>query len=385
MAATATVSTVGAGPVVDGGHIGQPPSHARRTFKRTMQHYITNAGNSTAPAVVAIAPPAGVTGPSSFYKEGWFWIPYTDTRTSMTQANRDEILLSAKRFRCVGAGFKVKRLQCMYQQVTNNASTTSITNNFVQAPALMHFRDTEHEIYENAFANTATYPTNNGTRPLPIWNINTLFTNSPNTTAPYANPFSTMTLTADGVSGTMREVMIGLDAFNFANVTVPSMLSLMHGGDIEWVPSGGEISGGWENPVSTWQTPQPDTAANGLYTTTTSFPANVIQLYENMATSITQLVAPPMMHLLRVPPLSDVVGAMIMHWELIVEYSSTWEWEGGRYVFGRSAAATGATMGTTVLPALNQWPTNARTTNFSDRNVNNQPNPNVGEKRQRVY
>lgn len=371
MAVVANVCSVGAGSATSSvDKVGVTPSPVlTRTYKRTLQHYITNENQSSVEDVIDVA---GGEGPA--YRQGWHWIPYTTNKLHLTQGNIDELILMAKRYRVKKQGFTIKRLQAMQQQVSASNSTTSVSNSFVQQPGAMLFKDHEHEVFQRVVSDDAAIPI----PPIvPIWQrdggANPLADVTCNTfgSAVFGKPFAGFTVANDGSSGTLPLSMyIMPKGSSTGGQTFTNQVDWMNGGDIEWLSAGASYSYMWENPIATWQTPNYQTSDVSVGSSGT-FPHDTVTLAENVATLTTQdLWNPPMMHLIRVPPLSDALGNIAVHMELIVEYTMEIEIEPKRYQYSYKTTGLGsAVAGSIITEGIAAGPMNTRAINtqYSDQ------------------
>nr|QKE54999.1 MAG: hypothetical protein [Parvoviridae sp.] len=343
MAAPVVASTNNVGGGIDSSVPNAPlPTTNKRihtqTFKRTFQHYISNNNESQLPTATRVDTGTNI---GIAYREGWYWLPYTHTRAAMTQADRDNIIVTAKRFRIVSNGFKIERLVAMQQEVIPAAATTRVTNTFVQAPAALMFKDSNHDIFEWTYNSAITLPL---VTEVPIWQVP-----QQSTTITYPNDNFTTPFALSAAQGALNLTMqVPPAPATDGAAAITQAFSLMHGGNIEMIQSGGKYEYTWHNPVAQWKSP--GTINTPLTTTSTAhdefgtivggstppgtsnFPEDTVTLYENLATDLTQNVwNGPVLHLMRVPPLFNATGAVTTVMELLVEYHVTVEWEEGNY------------------------------------------------------
>lgn len=371
MAVPPVVNTVGAGidssvPTVR--FESTNPTRKTQRFARTFQHYISNNNESSGPTITNIAAVANVNPAAKSVKEGWYHLPYTYSCMALTQAQRDMIIVGAKRMRVIDAGFEIKRIVAMQQETIPASAGTRVTNTFVQAPAAMVFQDTDNDMFEWTYDANEVF----GAASTPIWQSST--TLGPK--APNNQGRSVFGIGAGGGTAPLLLTQFIPGGFNPSGTTNPDDFSLMNGGDITLVQSGEKFGYTWKNPVAQWQSPnqrrgtatevltgqpqfdwQPLTNAGAL--SASAFPDDIVSLYENIATELTQNVwNGPKMHLIRVPPLFNAAGAVNTIFELYVEYHMTVEWEDGRYLYGRGNQGTDSLIANGA--PLNAWPTSGR-------------------------
>lgn len=360
--AQANVSTVGGAVQADKNmKIGPKPLGVQTTsFRRTLQHYITN-NNASSNESVGVA-----TGHWAF-KQGWHYIPHTYLRAAMTQADEDMIKLSSKQYRIKSQGFTIKKFNVIQEAVASNASTTSVVSTFVQAPCAMVYKDDMHEMFEHTFKEQ----TGVAIAVNPVWDdIGSLATNTPNLNNPdawFATPFTLFANPANGRSGMLYTTQFQFSAPT-GNTTPPLVTNfdLMNGGNIEIIQTGSGYSYTWENPSNAWHStamrvltttvPEDDLqwTVNGLIPDTIEMKANAAtELFENVTNM-------PVMHLIRVPPVSGSLGTILVNCELWIEYHVEIEWTPGRYLFGRGVPSATTGDSRSVVDTLNPYPVNAR-------------------------
>lgn len=333
--AIANVNTVGGGLLADAptqvGASGPAPTTFR--FSKTFQHYIGNNNTSVVPTTRR----GTINGetPVNMYNEGWYHIPFTSTWASTTQADRD-LLALGKRVRVVEQGFHIKRLQPIQQQISAPTSVTSISNSFVSAPCAMLYKDNEHELFEGVVkAGGATQ----------IWRL------LPSTAGSFPNVNFTQPFPVDYVTGELAIVDIAPTPHATTGTAVPvtTNFDIMNGGNVTFLPASDSYSYTWKNPVKWWQNGTDVLVATGGDSVVANFlPTDTTLNRSNMATGIQQnLTAPPVLHLIRVPPLRDTLGNIIISMELIIEYYMVVEMELSRMLVSHRIDANGAS----VLPA----------------------------------
>lgn len=318
MATAQNVSTVGGAPQTDQSeNIGAKPQHINTThYRRTFQHYMTNNNASTTPLFEQ-------TGGFDTYAQGWAHVDYTRMESSMTVADRDTLRISAAKYRIKEQGFRIKKCNLIQQTVTTNAVTTNITNSFVQVPTIMIFKDTHHDLFEATYqVDTVMSATSD-----PIWSQTTSKSNT-SMTVPFAPSFA---------NGELIYTKISLPN-NAPTGDQTSNFDILWGGDIELLGTGEQFSYTWHNNKKVWFTPNMIATAaapgtSNTFTDTMYLIDNTVQMYNEASTNLPdEDVTPPLMHLLRVPPLRDTLGAISIGVELWIEYFCTIEWIPGRYV-----------------------------------------------------
>lgn len=290
----------------------------RQEYKQIFQHYIEVNARSAAPSF-------SNTGGFDVYQEGWYHIDYTRLHASISQADRDIIKLSAKKYRVVNQGFKIKRINCIQQQIPVGTSTTAINASFQSAPSVIVFKDTDNDIFQATYLQSKTLAAGSEC----IWADDAAGPNDD-----YTTPYS-----ATLVGGSLKEVKISRPngvATGLADRA--SNFSLLHGGDCEWIsPGEDKYHHHWENKSGNWHSPSiaAGNAALGenAYQLVTGMVDNTVQMVENTACGVPEPnVDIPQMLLIRAPPVRDALGLISMVFELMIEYYSTIEWVQGRYL-----------------------------------------------------
>lgn len=334
------VNTVGAGSVEEPNEkipVGSLGVHSLKC-RRTVQHFIDNNNASSAPTARAVA--SGVAG-DIIYSQGYYHVPWTFVGSSTTFVEQ-QILKTSKRYRLNAAGFKIIKAQAIIQKASVNAGTVSISNSFVQAPYLVMFKDSQHELFENTYLQTLVGPAPY----LPIWQ----------TTIPNSALGNYQTSYAAGALNLVGFCQSG--GQNGGGAT-NGFFDLLNGGDLTMIGSGQNYDYSWKAPVANWLCPNSIHGAGNIDFAAAPSMVNYFgQLNENVATEVSQLYEGPCMHLVRVPPLFDTLGAIVVGWELLVEYWADWEYEYGRYWANNSWTQS----------AQFAWYTNRRTINqnFND-------------------
>lgn len=337
----------------------KPEPFLTRTYKRTFQQYVHNNNASTVPVYDTT---------NHSWKQGWAWIPYTDLGASMTTQDKSELLLTSKCYRIKEMGFTIKRISCVQQQAKNNASTTEINNSFVSAPVVMLFKDTNHEIYHGVYDESASI-TIGTTSPIGIQN--------PTTNLGYTTPFA----------ATLPEGSLRLTQYTqrtqYSSATA-NTFDLMWGGDIDLLQTGGQHSYTWKNNKQRWFSPNAryGSATPGAeveFGNTLGMIPSVYSMYTDMTTGIPDIdVTPPMMHLIRCPPVVDALGPITVVVELWIEYHCTIEYMPGRYLANRVSDSSDQF---SIASAI-AYPTNNRmiavpTTTYYGREAEQQSGPSA--------
>lgn len=334
--AQANVSTISAGEGEDAPNLAPKPEPFQTLeYRRTFQHYVNNNNASGAESIVQ-----GTAGTKPAVQAGWYWLPYTQTAAAMTLADQDTLSFIAKEYAVLEQGFTIKRINCIQQTINSNASTTAITNTFVSAPVVMMYKDTDHEMFEQTYSATIGPPS---AATLPIWKAGGF---DPNTS--WTKPFDTH---AAG------ELPLTKQTFSSASISTgytPYQLQLMWGGDIEMLGSGEQYHYTWKPPHLKWILPNLRSIVPGTGTTpslTSDIATEFASLFIEMGVGFpSHVIDPPVMHLLRVPPLHDTLGSILIEFELWVEYYLKLAYKPGRFLSGKNAANPGASLVTNVLP-----------------------------------
>lgn len=319
----------------------KPQPFITRTFKRTFQHYVHNNNASTVPVYDAT---------NLSWKQGWAWIPYTDPNISMTPQDLTELYTSAKCYRIKEMGFTIKRISCVQQQAKVGAGTTDVTNSFVSAPVVMLFKDTNHEIYHGTYDESAS---------ITIGTTSPIVLQEPTTNNGYQTPFA-----ATLADGSLRLTQYTLRAGFATGAGYPTAntFDLMWGGDIDLLQTGANYSHTWKNDHERWFSPNRPTGAmnpgdEAEFLTTMGAIPSPYQTVMSIANGIPDLdITPPMMHLIRCPPVLDSLGPITVVVELWVEYHCTIEYMPGRYMQNRTANAGAQFNTANAVP----FPTNNR-------------------------
>lgn len=352
MASALNVNSVGGAPQTDQSeHIAAKGQHVNSThYTRTFQHYMTNNNASTTPLFEQ-------TGGFDTYSQGWAHIDYTRLASSMTVADRDTLRISAAKYRVKEQGFRIKKCNLIQQTVVTNTLTTNITNSFVQVPTIMVFKDTHHDLYE------ATYDVDTvmATTSDPIWAQTTKKSNT-DMTMPFAPTFT---------NGELIYTKISLPNTAPTNDQT-SNFDILWGGDISLLGTGEQYGYTWNNDKKVWFTPNmlATTAAPGTrneFVDTMSLIDNTVQMYNEASTNLPdEDVSPPLMHLLRVPPLRDTLGPISIGVELWIEYFCIIEWIPGRYV---QTLNVGSAAPATLIGTRRYYPVNKRTLRVSNSSL----------------
>lgn len=326
--------------------------HRRQTYRRTCQHYVTNNNTSIAPTVNVVANiPAAATPiqyPSADYAvfdQGYVHIPFTSTAMAMDAADWDEIQIGASRLRIVDCGFEITRITCSQQTVTTAAATTTVTNQFTQAPTMMLVKDEDHVLAGMA---TIDNPVAIGPSACSSVMVKPGIANKsfPHSFTDGALP-KVRWLQACG-AGTIFDTEISFD--------------LLKGGHVHLLSTSDTYKYHWTDPDSNrWLAPfqmgnvdtlVDETARNLSYYPGAlggSFTAAILQ---NVATDVNRnLIAVPVNHFIRVPPLYTQLSAVVVTLEVWIEYSMTIEWVPGRYLTTRAlTGGDGSALAGNMIP-----------------------------------
>lgn len=328
-------------------------THRRQTYRRTCQHYVTNNNTSTAPTVTIITNGAGTQPVINFgsiyyaaFDQGFVNIPFMSTSMAMDAADWDAIQMEATRFRIVDCGFEITRITCSQQTITSSGATTTVTNQFTQAPTLMLVEDTDHVL--QAMATTI----------------------NPNTTAP--SQCATVS-TAPGIAnksfahsfsaGVLPKVWwlqaCGLGTVFDAEIS----FDILKGGKVNLLSTSDVHKYHWTNPdTERWVSPfnmgNYDTLNDETVRGTSFYSNNPGQgsitaaIQQNLATDVNRnLISIPCSHFIRVPPLYTQLGPVTVTLELWIEYSMTVEWVPGRYLTTRAlTGGDGSALAGNMLP-----------------------------------
>lgn len=253
------------------------------------------------------------------------------TSMAMDAADWDSIQMDATRFRIVSCGFEITRITCSQQTISSTGATTTVTNQFTQAPTLMLVEDTDHVL--QAMATTI----------------------NPNTTAP--SQCATVT-TAPGIAnksfphsfsaGLLPKVWwlqaCGLGTVFNAEVS----FDVLKGGKVNLLSTSDTYKYHWTNPdterwISPFITANYDTLGDetvrqtGFYSALPGQGSIVAAIQQNLATDVNRnLISVPCSHFIRVPPLYTELSAVTVTLELWIEYHMTVEWVPGRYLTTRA-------------------------------------------------
>lgn len=368
MATVANANTAGGATMKDGSQMLEEKPLNRKTFvyKRTLQHYITNNNKSSTPSVSYDTDDA-----VTVYQQGWAHIPFTKINAAMTGQDRDTITAQARKYRIVSQGFRIVKFNAMQQSASFSTSTTQTNNSFVQAPAALIYIDDGHELYELTYGEAPT----GVARQIPIWGNsgedgNPIVPNSSTAgvgLGDMAKIYAGFSNPTDGTSGLLIPVQHQLYSSSQMNI---NNFDVQNGGKVHLLQSGQEFEYTWHNPVTQWISPnygvtlsQPSVTINLIKDTTT--------LNANYGTGVIENVwKPPVMHLIRMPPLQDALGNITLSAEIWIEYTCVVEIETGRFLFSRNIA----------LNSLGQSLTQALPYPVSEREIFSQTNdPSVEE------
>lgn len=322
-----------------------PETHRvkRQTYRRTSQHYVTNNNTSMAPTVTVKTNSAGVddvTNFASFYysvfDQGFVNIPFTSTCMAMDASDWDEVQAAAQQLRIVDCGFRIIRVNCCQQTVNSVGSTTTVTNQFTQAPTMMLVKDHDHVLAQMAtVGNTAGTPAN-------LFNV-------------IGAPGQANRGFAANFSGGLLPSVKWLQVSGAGStMDAEHGFDVMKGGDVVLMSTSDTYSYKWMNPDTRWMMPllstnnpnlQDETIRNTAFYAPTFQGSIVAAIQQNLGTNVNRnLLDTPTNHFIRVPPLHSIIGPEIVVLELWIEYSMTVEWISGRYLTTRVLTGTDNSM-----------------------------------------
>lgn len=333
----ANVNSVGGGAIsVPNDKLEQTDlSSYTKTFRRTFQHYATNSQGSATPTSTLFDTTASGAAPIRNI-DGWYHIPYTRPFSSVTKADEAAHFQYANGYEMLEQGFTITKMNVMQQAILQKTTGPGISNSFVSAPQIMIFKDTRHDVYEYVTTATAVVADT------PIWATYT--TPNGGMLYPFANAPIRFTQLSTGASGTLIETAIWNRRNPSSGVTVQpiGIFDLMNGGDIELMSTGSQYSYTYK-PKDVFLFPKDYRDIDSdLY----KMVPDSTYVWANAATSVVRNnPSPPMLHLLRVPPLSDNLGNIDIAVELWIEYYSTWKFFPGRYLntLGSDISSIGGT------------------------------------------
>lgn len=318
---------------------GERLKHRRETYRRTCQHYVTNNNASIAPTVTVRANSDGaIQTPTAFSSDyyadidqGWVNIPFMNSAMSMDQSDWDEIQCGAARLRFVDCGFTIERMQCMQQTVSTISSTTTVTNQFTQAPAVMLFKDDDHSI--------STMATTGNPASTALMDLGTLHAAPGIANKAFPGSFN---------GGLLPNVHILQPcSAGTVNMNAETSFDLQKGGHVTYLQSGNKYTYKWTNPdMHRWMSPMlvgnneflltdETTKQTGFYAPNL-FGTFLCAIMPNLATNVNRnLVDIPHSHMMRVPPSFNPSGPIIINMEMLVTYFMTIEWIPGRYLTSR--------------------------------------------------
>lgn len=264
----------------------------------------------------------------------------------MDASEWDEIQIGASRFRIVDCGFEIARITCSQQTVTTAGSTTTVTNQFTQAPMFMLVKDTDHVLAGMATVNNPTI-----TAPSNCASVNAL-PGLANKSFPHSFAAGQLPkvywLQACG-AGTVFDTEVSFD--------------VMKGGDIKFLSTSDKYHYHWTNPDhERWQYPFQIGNAPGLndetirntnyYVTVGTVGSVTAAIQQNVATDVNRnLIQVPCSHFIRVPPLYTQLGPVVVAMEVYIEYHMTVEWVPGRYLTTRAlTGGDGSALAGNMIP-----------------------------------
>lgn len=306
-----------------------------RTFRRTCQHYITNNNASSAPVVSQITNADGpvLANFASYYyvalEQGYYNIPYSSTAMAMDIADWDTITLGARMYRFKGCGFSIRRITCSQQQVSTVGASTTVTNQFTQAPCLMLVKDNSHELSSVATINNPT------TTPPSVCSSIALTPGQANKSFPHSF-----------AAGQLPNVWFLQPSGPGTTFQPETSFDIMKGGDVELLSTSDTYSYNWEcKDHDRWLSPfvigngevlNDESVRQTAQYDPTHGASLVAPILQNLATNVNRnLLDIPVTHLVRVPPLYTQLSAVTVTLELWIEYHMTVEWIPGRYLTTR--------------------------------------------------
>lgn len=326
--------------------------HRRQTYRRTCQHYITNNNTSIAPTVTILPNVPTTIGviqyPSANYAafdQGYVHIPFASTAMAMDAADWDEIQIGASRLRIVDCGFEIARITCSQQTVVAAAATTSVTNQFTQAPTLMLVKDDDHVLSGMA---TIDNPAIVGPS-----NCSSVMTKPGIANKAFVHSF---------MNGNLPKVT-WLQACGAGTVFDPEIsLDLLKGGHVHLLSTSDTYSYNWTDPdenrwLSPFQIGNSDTLIDETARNLNFYPglaggSFTAAILQNVATDVNRnLISVPVNHFIRVPPLYTQLSAVVVTMELWIEYKMTVEWVPGRYLTTRAlTGGDGSALAGNMIP-----------------------------------
>lgn len=294
---------------------GVTEERSTRTFKRTFQHYITNAGTSGAEIVYNRG-----TGMARNFEQGWYHIPYTNPKATMTSADIDSTIASAKNWEIIEQGFSIKKVSITQIGAQLRPDGANLTSSFVNNPNVMIWRDSDNDMFASCFAAQNINPDENE----PIWTL----PGGPNgqNGIPFLRPFlPAAALSGDGNS-TLREVSFGFMRNADGQPQQPlGQFDLLNGGHMDLIGTGGTYDYHWK--------PLKRILFNGGGTVPTPIADTTFLVVQN-ATEVTENVTHmPKLHCIRVPPSWDGFGNVLYNVEIWIEYTFTIAFTRGRYLY----------------------------------------------------
>lgn len=324
MAAPVLNQEVGAVGLMDAGVSsgiipGVTEERSTRTFRRTFQHHVNSFGSSTTETV---STPTGW-NTRRYFDQGWYHIPYTNTAASMTSADVDATIGVCKNYEIIEQGFSIKRINVSQITATVRPDGARLDSAFVNNPQIMVWRDTDHDLFEDCFL----APTISAT-PIIVWDA----AGGPNSivdggrTYAFQRPFLPSGLLSGVGNSTLRECCFG---FEMDALTPVGQFDILNGGKVEFLGTQGVYDYSWKPLTKRLFEKRPDGDAGlpgPIFDTT--------HLFSNKGTGVVQNdTHSPMLHCIRVPPMYDTFGPLLLNVELLIEYHLTIAFTRGRYFY----------------------------------------------------
>lgn len=305
----------------------------RSTFTRMAQHFLTNNNTSTTPTVTIRTNAAGTTSEVNFassyyadFDQGYVNIPYYSTTQAMEAADWDTILCQASKFRIAECGFKIIHLQCCQQTVTSSGSTTTVTNQFTQAPKIFMVVDDDGVLGTNGTVfNTASV--------VPSQCANLIV--APGT--------ANKDMAPDFNGGLLPSIHWLQPAAPGTTASAYTAYSMLNGGNVKILTTGDTYSYKWTNAdTNVWigthnlsNSPfleDETTRQLAIYGPATPGSMTAALMYQLSTNVLRNLKHVPVGHYLRVPPCWTQLGPVIVNLDMYVEYFMTIEYMTGRYL-----------------------------------------------------
>nr|QTE04035.1 MAG: hypothetical protein [Emberiza spodocephala parvoviridae sp.] len=360
MATQVNASTVGGAAIKDGNiklASNRRDTYTRR-YCRTLQHYITNDNASSTPATIIA--PAGAQRRFGIL-QGFHYIPFNWFDTAMTATDRDGLRSGAAFYRIVDQGFKIVRFNVCQETVANNASATEIRTTFVQAPCAILVEDEHDDLFQSIFSTAYTAANIDATNIPMVLDLTNSRCNGVSAQGfGYTSPFTSYVNPPTIQGGTLPTVAYhGTVPATVA--PAPQWVDLMNYGKTTILQTGQEYEYNWVNPNKEKYSPAYVGGGEGTWNETVQ--QNSCYYGLTTATDVAQQkFSQPHMHLIRVPPLANIVGGIKVVCELWIEYHLTLEIQEGGFLYTRGIWTTAANSMDDEIAVIAPWPTNFRET-----------------------